>query len=653
MTGRACRALALGVLTLALVAAPADAKLKVPSPGKAVGALVHQTKALPRAAAPKARKRKLVRLAVSAKRAAKRRPCRSLRRLARYRRVIGRSKVRKGVAALGAKSMDASRALLATKRTRRCGGGLKPSTRDTPKFTVLKSDANGMRLRVQLPALRFVPAQGGGRAWTELVLHDSDAFGDVGAPGIPVVGDVFGVADGAKVELDAGTASSYTIQGVDVFPTQPDPVDQGPLLPDRNAPQYRNTGFKIDRDAYDDRGKVPAQPVDGQMLGRSRDIVLGNVVVPAARYDAARKTLEVLNSVDVTISFDGGAHQFSEQLDSPWERPQRSLRDGLLNAGVVRSDRPIFLERCGEEMLVITNPATLAAANQFANAKRAQGMRTSVVQIGSGSGQIGTTPAQIQSFIRGRLTAAGCIHPSYVTIMGDDELVPTFPGIGGIESDLEYSLRDDADEMADVALGRIVGDDAAGVTNAVTKIVNYENAPPGGPWLQHATIAAEFQDDESPDQAEDRLFIRFAEVSRNGILDAGFSSPQQVDRIYATYPIGAVDPLRYRDGTPLPPELLKPAFAWDGDTADISAAWNDGRYLMMHRNHGGTHGWDNPRFTSEDVEALTNGAMLPVVLSINCSSGAFQDDDRSFATQALVNPNGGAAGVFGETEVSP
>ena len=192
MTARACRVLALGALTLALVAAPADAKLKPPPPGKALGALVRQTKALPRAAAPKARKRKLVRLAVSAKRAAKRRPCRSVRRLAGYRRLIGRTKVRKrrrraadSVAALGAASMDASRALLASKRTRRCGGGVKPSTRETPKFKVLKSDAKGMRLRVQLPALRFVPALGGGRTWTELMLHQGDAFGEVGKPALP------------------------------------------------------------------------------------------------------------------------------------------------------------------------------------------------------------------------------------------------------------------------------------------------------------------------------------------------------------------------------------------------------------------------------------------------------------------------------------
>ena len=279
-------------------------------------------------------------------------------------------------------------------------------------------------------------------------------------------------------------------------------------------------------------------------------------------------------------------------------------------------------------------------------------MRTTVVQTGDEPGHIGSTATQIQTFIRSHLTDPDCVHPSYVTILGDDELVPTFPGIGGIESDLEYSLKDSTDEMSDVAVGRIVGDNATGVATAINKIISYENAPPDGQWLRKATVAAEFQDDESPDQNEDRTFILFAETARNGILNApGFGLT--VDRIYATYPVGAVDPLRFRDGTDLPAELKKPGFAWDGDTADIAAAWNEGRYLMIHRDHGWPDGFDNPRFSSDDADALTNGAMLPVVLSINCSSGAFQDDDTSFATQALVNPNGGAVGVFGDTEISP
>ena len=429
-------------------------------------------------------------------------------------------------------------------------------------------------------------------------------------------------------------------------------MDQGAPEPGSRA-RFASPPFTLDPAAYTRPGKVPAHAADGRILGQSRDITLGNLRVPAAQYDARKKTLKVLNSVDVTITFEGGSHSFSDQLGSPWEQPQRRLADALLNGEIVRRDPPFVIERCGEEMMVITNPSTVAAANQLAVARRAAGIRTNVFQTGGAPGQIGTTATQIQTFIRGRLTAADCIHPSYVTIMGDDELVPTFPGIGGIESDLEYSLRDNADELPDVAVGRIIGDDGAALTTAVTKIVNYENSPPDGAWLRRASIAAEFQDDEAPDSTEDRTFITFAETVRTGILTTPGGFGLSVDRLYATYPHEGVDPQRFNDGTDLPAALKKPTFAWDASTPDISAAWNEGRFLFAHRGHGSTSAWDTPFFANTHADALVNGAMLPVVLSINCSSGAFQDNDTSFSTQALVNPNGGAVGVFGDTEVSP
>ena len=651
------------LVVLAVCAAPASAqKLRQPSAASALKQLVSQTNKLPSSAASKKQKARLKQAALAARRNARKSPCTSVRRLATFRRTLRGIKLKKGrrnlrgsnrLKALGPASLSASRALLASSRTKRCGGGVRPSRLEEARTTILQNDANGMKLRVDLPALRFVDAEGGGRAWTKLMLPNTDSPQEPGSPGIPVLAKTLGVPEGATLEVDAGKTTSYTIDGVDVFPAQPDPVDAGPPLPNRGAPPYATGPFLLDGKDYRTRGKQPAEAADGRILGASRDITLANLQIPAAQYDAPRKKLTVLKSVDVTIEFKGGSHTFSSQLDSPWERPQRRLRDSLLNREAIVTTVPGILERCGEEMLVITNPSTLAAANTFANAKRAQGMRTRVVQTGTGAGQIGTTSIEIQSFIRDHLTARGFIHPSYVTILGDDELVPTFPGIGGIESDLDYSLRDGADEMPEVAVGRIVGDAATGVTNAINKIISYENSPPDGEWLRKATVAAEFQDDEAPNQNEDRTFILFAETARNGILNTPLGFGLTVDRIYATYPVGAVDPIGFRDGTPLPAELRKPGFAWDGDTADIAAAWNDGRYLMMHRDHGGTHAWDNPRFSSEDADALTNGAELPVVLSINCSSGAFQDDDRAWGTQALVNPNGGAAGVFGDTEVSP
>jgi hypothetical protein len=651
-------AIGVAVLAFALLAGPASAqKLRQPSAGSALAKLQRQTNALPSSAASKKQKAKLKKAAATARRSARKEPCTSVRQLATFRRVLRGIKIKKGkrnrkaankLRALGPASLAASRALIASPRTKRCGGGVKPSKLEDVKTTILQNDANGMKVKFDLPAMRFVDEEGAGRTWTKLVLPDTDSPAQPGSPGIPMVTNTLAVPEGATLKVQATDTSSYTLDGVDVFPAQPQPMDAGPP-PDFTKPPYSTPPFLVDNADYRKRGSQPAAAADGVVLGQSRDVTLGNLQVAAAQYDAADKKLKVFNSVTVTVAFEGGSHKFSDQLSSPWEQPQRRLIGGLFNRDAVPIDIAGLVGRCGEEMLVITSPATRAQADTFATAKRAQGMRTNVAETGAGPGQIGTTPAEIQTVIRSHLTAADCVHPSYITILGDDELVPTFPGIFSVESDLEYSLKDSADEMPDVAVGRIVGDDATGVGNAITKIISYENAPPDGQWLRKATVAANFQDNNADGQ-EDRTFVLFAETARNGLLDApGFGLT--VDRIYDEAVSGT--PLKLNDGTDLPAALKKPTFAWDGDTADISTAWNEGRYLMIHRDHGWTGGWSGPQFTDNDADRLTNGAMLPVVLSINCSSGGFQNDDRSFATQALVNPNGGAAGVFGDTEDSP
>ena len=660
---RAAAVSAALLLAFLVAASPASAqKLRQPSATSALKQLVRQTNALPSNAATKKQKASLRRNALAARRSARRRPCASVSQLASFRRRLGGIKVKKGrrnrraanrLKALAPLSMNASRALLASRRTRRCGGGVRPSKLEEPRTTILQNDANGMRLRVDLPALRFVDEEGGGRTWTRLALPGTDTPAAPGSPGIPVVAKTLGVPEGASLEVEATDSTSYTIGGVDVFPAQPDPVDQGGPVepaPDFTKPPFATRPFLLDRADYRKRGNQPAQEADGAILGRSRDLTIASLQIPAAQYNAPLKRLTVLNSVNVTVTFEGGSHEFSEELSSPWERSQRTLRNSLLNFEAVRGRGNLIFRRCGEEMLVITNPATLAEANQFAIAKRGQGMRTTVVQTGSGSGQIGTTAAQIQSFIRDRLNHPFCIHPSYVTILGDDDLVPPFPGINGIASDLEFSLRDGTDELPDVAVGRILGNDAAAVGTAVTKIVNYENSPPGGDWLRRATIAAQFQDDNLDGQ-ENRTFTQFAEVTRNGILNTPGGVGLSVDRIYDDSPTAT--PLRFNDGTDLPAELKKPGFAWDGDGADVSTAWNDGRYLVIHRDHGWSDGWGHPGFNTANAQALTNGAELPVVMSINCSSGAFDYDETSFASESLVNPNGGSVGVFGDTRDSP
>ena len=94
-------------------------------------------------------------------------------------------------------------------------------------------------------------------------------------------------------------------------------------------------------------------------------------------------------------------------------------------------------------------------------------------------------------------------------------------------------------------------------------------------------------------------------------------------------------------------------FGWNGTGAQVSAGWNEGRFMVVHRDHGWSDGWGTPGYGTADVQALTNANRLPVVLSINCSSGAYDYDETSFAGEALVKADGGAVGVFGDTRDSP
>jgi Peptidase family C25/Propeptide_C25 len=514
--------------------------------------------------------------------------------------------------------------------------------------TVLRSDASGLVVRVDLPKLRLVPQEGGGRKWMRLAQPDTDTAALPGTPGIPVVSSILAVPDGARLSVAVQELQSVTLDGVDVYPAQPDPLDDVTRPPDFLKEPFAAKPFTLDRAAYAQPGFAPARPAESRILGKSRDLTIAALQVPAAQYDPVLRRLKMIQSIVVQLSFDGGKG-FNSRLGSAWEAAQARTAGSLLNANVVNTfrDPSVVIWPCGEELLVITNASTRTAADTYANARRAAGYRTTVREVGAGAWQIGTTPTEIQTFIRSRLNSTFCIHPSYVTIIGDDQLVPTWTATpGSIPSDNPYSTRDDADELPDVAVGRILGDDLAQVDTAIAKIIAYETTPPTGPMLSRATVAAQFQDDNL-DGREDRTFVQFAETVRNGLAGLGVG----VDRIYTDSPV--TSPAKFNDGTSLPASLLKPTFPWTGNGADITTAWNDGRFLVVHRDHGWSDGWGDPFYTTTDVDALTNGAELPVLLSINCASAAYDIDDTSFVQDALVNPNGGAAGVFGDTRNSP
>jgi hypothetical protein len=696
------------LLLVPLGASPAVAK-KAPSAKKQVAVayklLTRETKTTPAKALSKRNRAKLLRVLGKSRRQSRRNPCRAVRTLRAYRRGLRAVRIRKikgrrptGSSFRGDLQSGALRvnvALMQLPRARRCGGGRRPK-QETVTSKVLGSNAKRLRLRLSLPSPTFSSHQVGGQDFQQMFMEGLGETGDVGKPGVPTLTEFFGVPDGASIKLKINETTGYDLDGVNLYPHQKAAVD---LELPKGAPPvstFADPPFRMNDRAYDSNRAFPAKPAHAGPLGNLRSLNMGGVDFAGAKYRPKSDSLHVFTSIDVTVNFAGdntGTFGDAGDFANTWEvfynrNYRRVVRNFEAVSDNLRDIHPGVW--CGEEMLVITSPALATAAETFRAGKVAQGISTSVRFVGSGPGQIGTTQADIQAFIRNRLNGGCLIRPTYVVLLGNTAAVPTWLvpcGPGGnpdecnIASDLPYSLNGlSTDLFADVMLGRIPVTDPADADAVVNKILTYQTtppAPPGDDFYDHATVTSYFQpamhcvlnegasgvpncNAEAPpvtghweinhaNHTDTRGFTKTSEAVRNAMAANGYS----VQRLYTTDDEDVI-PEFYYDGTPIPAHLRRPTFAWDANTTDFLDEYNAGRFLILHRDHGWPDGWAEPTIHSGHVPFLTNGSEQPVVFGINCSSAAFDDPSHpSFVELQVRRIGGGAIAGFGGTPVSP
>jgi peptidase C25-like protein len=699
--------LAASIGVLALAVPVASAAPRAPSPkaqaAKRLNTLVKHTRKLPKKLATRRSKRVLVRLAKSAKRSSRRNPCKSVRTLKAYRRGLRRvrrprlkshtptTSSRRGQ--LESDTLAANVALLALPRARRCGG--RPVTVAQAKGDVLESDERHLRIRLSLPLPTFAAHQVGGSEYQQIFMEGAGETSDEGKPGLPTLSEFFAVPEGADVSVTVNDTTGYDLNGVNLYPHQPDPVDEAapPGAPPEST--FLEDPFVKSKRAYRSRKPFPAKPADGGVLGKMRDLRIGDVDLAGGQYKPKSRKLHVFTSLDVTVNF-GGANQgnFGDAtvMNSPWEGYfARNYGRMVVNAGTALGKLGVGPAKpfCGEDMLVVTSPTLKPAADSFANARKAAGYHPRVVLVGDAPGQIGSTLAQIQAYILGELNADCEVRPSYVVLFGDTSHVPTWHvpcaqngdvNECSIPSDLPYSLNFPSDLFADVMLGRIPAPNLDAANAVVNKIVGYETTAPSNDidFYTHTTVTAYFEqrllcvlnEGESgepnckekngpitghyikdyPNHKDGRGFTLTAENIRTAMVDAGLT----VDRVYTKGDDDQVIPEEYYNGTPIPDYLRLPTFPWNGTGADLLSHYNAGRSLILHRDHGWNYGWAHPNLTTSDTASMTNGTKLPVVFGVDCSSATFDiPGSPSFVETQVMKPDGGAFAGFGDTAVSP
>jgi hypothetical protein len=80
-------------------------------------------------------------------------------------------------------------------------------------------------------------------------------------------------------------------------------------------------------------------------------------------------------------------------------------------------------------------------------------------------------------------------------------------------------------------------------------------------------------------------------------------------------------------GGPLPGYLHRPGgYPWIASAQDLTLGINGGAFLVTHRDHGSRMQWGHPEYLAQDVKALNNKNKLPVVWSLNCETGWFDNE---------------------------
>ena len=511
---------------------------------------------------------------------------------------------------------------------------------DRPVVQVIESTQDGLTLDVQVDGLATNEILQGGTLYHQLRLPFSGLTSQVGLPALPTFGRLVAVPRGAQVQIEILEATSETTSNVLVYPAQPPQTDC--------ALDTDGAAFVIDKEFYSQDEVYPGPLVMAEEIKSLRGVPVTVLRFLPYQYNPARRELTAYSHFRVQVQFVGATGPFADERHRA-ESFEVLYQRLLLNYEQLGAPQPTAIPRSptGAEFLIISAPEFVSTANDLAAWRNLNGIDTEVRT----TNESGTTAAQIQAYIQDAYDTWNPA-PEFVLFVGDHEHIPTTYG-GTVASDLYYFTVDGSDYYPDIHGGRISVDSLAEAQNAISNIIDYDLDPVADEaFYDNVSHAAYFQDDDL-DGYEDRRFVLTSEDMRDYLLAEGYTA----ERIYYTH--SYVNPTHYNNGTyangePLPPDLLRPGFAWDGDEADITAAIEAGRFLLTHRDHGYTGGWGDPAYNIANVLALTNGELLPVVWSMNCQSGWFDGTtpDPCFAEAWLRNPNGGAVGIVAATRNS-
>ena len=363
---------------------------------------------------------------------------------------------------------------------------------------------------------------------------------------------------------------------------------------------------------------------------------------------------------DTQKPMDKGTERFLSNITLNYSKIQKGTRErnGSFNGRSSREDNRGYL--------IVTRDKFLNAVNEFAEWKRTKG-----VQVYIESRNNWNSPDSVKAVIKNKYYQTDG-QLNYLLIVGKTTDVPTFEDYynqhshtGLFPSDYPYyEISDSLDYLPELLGGRIIASSNSKALDIFTKIINYEKNPIILPSFYNTGLHCAFFQDEQKyengylyyntcDSCEDMCMTLASEDVRNNSLIQG----KNIERIYSAN--SSVFPLRWNNGLfaygdTIPVEIQRPNFNWNGTTNDIIQRIKAGVFYVLYSGHGQSGMWMSPALSTWSVDnSLDNNNKYPVVFSMACLTGKFDDSNGCLAESFLSKANGGSVSFIGASYSMP
>ncbi len=382
----------------------------------------------------------------------------------------------------------------------------------------------------------------------------------------------------------------------------------------------------LDHSLYDQAAFENHEVVIVGPTARWRDVRFAPVTIRPLRYNSQTNEVEVASSVDVELTFVPGMDEeynppgISEAF-YPLYRELILGVDSELDALQVQRGSYLVIapEDWEDELLDLIEWRTQCGYNV----------------IFASTDETGTSNTQLRNYIWNQYET---LDPplEYVVLVGDVDTpanIATFSIPSGhldpyIATDHKYTYPPNSNNTFEQVLprffiGRISVDNTTQLSTVIRKIRQYEITPDTAPLDRFERALTIADATYSLSCVQTNLWVR------DRMLENGFT---QVDTLYRR--------------------------TWEGPSAsDISNVINSGVSWINYRGFGSHTGWAGPYYINSDVAGLSNTNKLPVITSMVCGGGAFDelDDDPCFGEMWIrlgtQNNLRGAVAFVGPSEI--